>query len=103
MDDVAGESAETEGEFATEIEKSTGEDKEAAEEQESAAEFADRIHGEHSSGTVGPGRGAIEERFLRSAGRRPRNADGRKKPACSGRNDARVRGSLRGGAARPSG
>jgi len=45
MDDVAREAAEAEGEFATKVEKSTGEDKEAAEQQESAAEFAKGVHG----------------------------------------------------------
>ena len=46
MDDVAGEFAEAEREFAAEIEKSADEDEEAAEDQEGAAEFAIRVHGE---------------------------------------------------------
>jgi len=44
VDDVAGEFSQVKGEFAAEVEKSTGEDKEAAEEQESAAEFAEGVH-----------------------------------------------------------
>ena len=45
MQDVAGEAAEMEGEFATEKEKSACEDEEATEEKKSAAEFARGVHG----------------------------------------------------------
>jgi hypothetical protein len=44
MNDVAGEAAETEGEFAAEVEKGADEDEEAAENEEGAAEFAKRVH-----------------------------------------------------------
>ena len=39
VDDVAGETAEAEGEFAAEIEKRAEDDKKAAEKEQSAAEF----------------------------------------------------------------
>src|SRR2546421_1240614 len=55
MDDVAGEAAQTEGEFAAEVEKGAEEDEQAAKEEKRAAEFAEGIHGKHSSGTAGPG------------------------------------------------
>jgi len=44
MDDVARKAAKAEGQFATKVEKSTGEYKNAAEEKESATEFTERIH-----------------------------------------------------------
>ena len=40
VDDVAGESAETERKFSAEVKKGADEDKEAAENEEGAAEFA---------------------------------------------------------------
>jgi hypothetical protein len=46
VDDVAGEAAETKGEFSAEIEKSTNEDEKAAEEEKGAAEFAKWVHPE---------------------------------------------------------
>ena len=45
MDDVAGEMARAEREFAAKKEKSAREDEEAAEEKKSAAEFAEGVHG----------------------------------------------------------
>jgi hypothetical protein len=42
--DIAGEFAQAEREFGSEIEESAQDKKEGAEEQESAAEFAERIH-----------------------------------------------------------
>jgi hypothetical protein len=45
VDDVAGEAAETQGEFSAEVKKSADEDKQNAENQKSAAEFAERVHG----------------------------------------------------------
>ena len=56
MDDVAGEAAETEGEFAAEVEKGAEEDEQAAEEEKRAAEFAKGIH-----------EGIIEEKSSRHA------------------------------------
>src|SRR6266581_7878375 len=53
MDDVAGKAAETKGELAAEIKKSADEDEEAAEKKKGAAEFAERVHGEHCSGGGG--------------------------------------------------
>jgi hypothetical protein len=44
MDDVAGETAEAEGEFTAEIEESADEDEETAQEKKHAAEFTERIH-----------------------------------------------------------
>ncbi len=78
VDDVAGQAAEAERELAAKVEESTEENQEDAENQEQAAEFTEGIHEEHSSGTAHTGYATIEERFLRSAGRRPRNADGGK-------------------------
>jgi len=53
VDDVAGKASETKGELAAEIKKSADEDEEAAEKKKSAAEFAERVHGEHCSGGGG--------------------------------------------------
>ena len=53
MNDVAGEAAEAEGEFAAEIEKSTDEDEEASEEEKRAAEFANWVHGQDCSDKKG--------------------------------------------------
>jgi len=53
VDDVARKAAETKGELAAEIKKSADEDEEAAEKKKSAAEFAERVHGEHCSGGGG--------------------------------------------------
>src|SRR6266568_3043377 len=63
MDDVAGKAAETKGELAAEIKKSADEDEEAAEKKKGAAEFAERVHGEHCSGGRGGkgGRGSKGE------------------------------------------
>lgn len=44
MHDVAGETAETEGEFSAEIKKRSNKDEESAENEKGAAEFADGIH-----------------------------------------------------------
>jgi len=44
MDDVAGEAAEAQREFSTEIQKSADEGQERANDEERAAEFAERIH-----------------------------------------------------------
>jgi hypothetical protein len=48
MDDVAGEAAQTEGQFAAEKEKCANENDKASEEEERAPEFAERIHTEIS-------------------------------------------------------
>ena len=53
VDDVAGKAAEAKGELAAEIKKSANDDEEAAEKEEGAAEFAERVHGEHCSGGGG--------------------------------------------------
>ena len=53
VDDVARKAAETKGELAAEVEKSADEDEEAAEKKKSAAEFAERVHGEHCNGGRG--------------------------------------------------
>ena len=53
VDDVAGKAAEAKRELAAEIKKSADEDEEAAEEKKGAAEFAERVHGEHCSGGGG--------------------------------------------------
>jgi hypothetical protein len=53
VDNIAGKAAEAEGELAAEIEESTDEDEEAAEKKKGAAEFAERVHGEHCSGGGG--------------------------------------------------
>ncbi len=46
MDDVAGEAAEAEGEFAfaSDVKKGADRDEESAENEEGAAEFAKRVH-----------------------------------------------------------
>jgi len=44
MDDVARKAAEAEGQFATKVEKSAGEDKKPSNQEESASEFTERIH-----------------------------------------------------------
>jgi hypothetical protein len=44
VDDIAGKLSETEGEFATEIEKRADKNQEAAEEEKHTAEFAKRVH-----------------------------------------------------------
>ena len=44
MNDVAGQSSQTERKFAAEIEESTDENQEAAEKEKRAAEFAKRVH-----------------------------------------------------------
>ena len=44
VDDVAGEAAETEGEFAGEVEEGTGGNEDGAEDQEGAAEVASGVH-----------------------------------------------------------
>src|SRR5882672_12424654 len=83
MDDVAGEAAQTEGEVPAEVEKGTEEDEQAAKQEKRAAEFAERIHGKHSSGTAGP-RTWTKRREIPPL-RRPASAQrGReRKPACS--------------------
>jgi len=48
MDDVAGETAEAERQFAAEREKCANENDKASEEKKRAAEFAERIHSEIS-------------------------------------------------------
>ena len=53
VDDVAGKAAEAKGELAAEIKKSADEDEEAAEEKKGAAEFAERVQGEHCNGRGG--------------------------------------------------
>ncbi len=53
VDNIAGKAAEAEGELAAEVEKSADEDEEAAEEKKGAAEFAERVHGEHCNGRGG--------------------------------------------------
>jgi len=53
VDDVAGKAAEAKRELAAEIKKSADEDEEAAEEKKGAAEFAERVHGEHCNGRGG--------------------------------------------------
>ncbi len=82
VNDISGQAAETEGKFAAKVKKSAEDDKEDAKNEEHAAEFAEGIHGEHSSGTEGAGDGANEEI---PPLRRPASAQrGRqKKPACS--------------------
>lgn len=49
VDDVSGETAETEGEFSAKVEKRAYDDEEAAENEKGAAEFAEGIHRKHSS------------------------------------------------------
>jgi hypothetical protein len=49
VDDVAGEAAEAEGKFGTEVENRADEDEEGTEEEERAAEFAKRVHAEDCS------------------------------------------------------
>ncbi len=44
MDDVARKAAKPEGQFATKVEKSAGEDEKASKQEESAAEFANGVH-----------------------------------------------------------
>jgi hypothetical protein len=44
MDDVAGEFAESEGEFGAEVKQSADEYEDGAEQEKSAAEIAERIH-----------------------------------------------------------
>jgi hypothetical protein len=44
MDDIAGETAEAQGEFPAEIQKGTNNGQECAKDEKSAAEFAERIH-----------------------------------------------------------
>jgi len=44
MDDVAGETAEAERQFAAEKEKRTDEDDKASEDEKRAAEFAEGVH-----------------------------------------------------------
>jgi len=44
MDDVARKAAKAEGQFATKVEKSAGEDEKASKQEESAAEFANGVH-----------------------------------------------------------
>lgn len=56
MDDVAGKTAETERKFCAEEEQTTNEDEPETDEQNGAAEFAERVHREDSSGTAGAGR-----------------------------------------------
>jgi predicted transposase YbfD/YdcC len=46
VDDVAGEAAEAQGKFSTEVEKSAKEDEEATEEKKGAAEFTQWVHEE---------------------------------------------------------
>jgi len=53
VDNIAGKAAEAKGELAAEIKKSADEDEEAAEEKKGAAEFAERVHGEHCNGGRG--------------------------------------------------
>ena len=77
VDDVAREAAEAQGELAAEVKERAEEDQEDAKNEEHTAEFAEGIHEKHSSGTADPGQGTIEERFLRSAGRRTLGADAR--------------------------
>jgi hypothetical protein len=48
MDDVAGKTAEAQGKFSAEVEKSAKEHEETAEEEERTAEFAERVHGKDS-------------------------------------------------------
>jgi hypothetical protein len=45
MDDVAGEFAESEGEFDPEVKQSADDDEDGAEQEKCAAEIAERIHG----------------------------------------------------------
>jgi hypothetical protein len=45
VDDVAGEFAESEGEFGAEVKQSADDDEDEAEQEKSAAEIAERIHG----------------------------------------------------------
>jgi len=54
MNDVAGEAAKAEREFATEIEKSADEYKEGAEDEEGAAKFAKGVHGREFRGKEVP-------------------------------------------------
>jgi len=54
VDDVAGQLTEAERQFSAEVKKSADEDKQNAENKKSAAEFAERVHMEHSNGTERP-------------------------------------------------
>jgi hypothetical protein len=44
VDDIARETAETEGEFSAKVKKSANGDQKAAEEKQCAPEFAERVH-----------------------------------------------------------
>jgi hypothetical protein len=54
VDDVAGKAAEAKGEFSAEVEKCADEDEQNTENKKGAAEFAERVHMEHSNGTERP-------------------------------------------------
>ena len=62
MNNVAGEAAETEREFAAEIEEGSDEDKYGSEDQESAAEITERIH-EDIIEESEPGRFWVKRKF----------------------------------------
>jgi hypothetical protein len=44
MDDIARETAETEGEFPAKVKKGANDNQQAAEEEQCAAEFTERVH-----------------------------------------------------------
>ena len=81
--EVAGEAAETEREFAAEVEKSAEKDEETSDDEKSTAEFAEGVH----ESIVPESKVWQPEQTKRDSSAAQAGVRAARTPACSGRND----------------